>query len=416
VQAAAGVSEKSKRGSEDLSGLYGEIIMPFAAALSTNPDTRHALGEVCTGALDALRDRPDLALLFFSPYHADDVERQLDELHKRLGASCLLGCSGESIVGNEQEIEQRPALSLWLARWARAVGMEPFHLALEQTPSGAAIRGLPHGAALSHPQQSVMLLLGDPFSFRVDVFLQLVNEKFKGLRVMGGMASGGKGPGQCKLLFGNTMPKQGAVGVLLSGLIDFRCIVSQGCRPIGKPFVVTGARENIILELEGRPPLAQLQQLWPDLSPRDQQLVGRELLIGRVISESPDDRQRSGFLVRSTLDLDRGSGALRIDDRARVGETVQFLVRDADTADEGLHLLLQRGLGGQEQKPSGALLFTCTRRGSRLFSQPHHDAGVLRAEAGNIPVAGFFAQGEFGPLGDQSYSHAHTASVVLFAD
>jgi small ligand-binding sensory domain FIST len=390
--------------------------MPFAAALSTNPDTRDALGEVCAGALDALRDRPDLALLFFTPHHADGVQRQLDEVHKRLAASCLLGCSGESIVGNELEIEQRPALSLWLARWAGAVGMEPFHLAPEQTPSGDAIRGLPNGVALAHPRQSVMLLLGDPFSFQVDAFLQLVNEKFNGLRVLGGMASGGQSPGQCKLLFGNTMPKQGAVGVLLSGSIDIRCIVSQGCRPIGKPFVITAARENTVLELEGKSPLAQLQQLWPDLSPRDQQLAGRELLVGRVINEPTDDRRGGGFLVRSTLDLDRGSGALRIEDRVRVGETMQFLVRDADSADENLRLLLRRGLGGPEPKPSGALLFTCTRRGLRLFSQPHHDAGVLRAEAGNIPVAGFFAQGEFGPLDDRSFSHAHTASVMVFAD
>jgi small ligand-binding sensory domain FIST len=79
-----------------------------------------------------------------------------------------------------------------------------------------------------------------------------------------------------------------------------------------------------------------------------------------------------------------------------------------------LHHLLQTELRAREQKPSGALLFSCNQRGSRLFSQPHHDAGVLRAEAGSIPVAGFFADGEIGPVGSRNFIHGHTATILLF--
>jgi small ligand-binding sensory domain FIST len=386
-------------------------LMPFSAALSTNSDTRKALDEVCAGALDALREQPDLALIFFSPHHAGELERQVGELHGRLGPNCVLGCSGEAIIGNEQEVEQQPAVSLWLARWVKAVRMEPFHLTFEQTPAGLTIGGLPDSVALAGPRQSTMLLLSDPYTFGADAFLRQVNEKFTGLRVLGGMASGGQAPGPARLLLGKTMPRHGAVGVLLSGSIAVRGVVSQGCRPIGQPLVVTAARDNILLELEGRPPLARLQSLWPNLGPRDQQLAQRELLVGLRVGGPAGE-----WLVRSTLDLDRGSGALKIDDRVAIGQTVQFLVRDATTASENLHLLLRMELEEPKQKPGGALLFTCTRRGSRLFSEPNHDAGALRAEAGNIPVAGFFALGEIGPVGDQSFLHAHSASVAFFGD
>jgi small ligand-binding sensory domain FIST len=389
--------------------------MPFSAALSTNADSRKAIAEACTEALDALAGPADLALIFFSPHHAEEVQGQAGELRNRLGASCLLGCNGESIVGNEQEIEQKPALSLWLARWLKPVKMEPFHLDFDPAPGGAGIVGLPASVAAADLRQSAILLLGDPFSFRVDLFLRQLNESVKDLRIMGGMASGGRGPGQCRLVLGDRMWDRGAVGVRLSGPIAVQGIVSQGCRPIGKPLVITRGQENIILELDRRPPLTHLQELLRGLSSRDQDLLQRGLRIG-VINEHPDNIQRGDFLVRNPLGLDRGSGALTINDRVHVGQAVQFLIRDADSDDEDLHQRLRTELRAQDRKPSGALLFTCNRRGVRYFCQPHHDAGVLRAEAGNIPVAGFLGEGEIGHVGGQSRILGYSATVVLFVE
>jgi small ligand-binding sensory domain FIST len=114
--------------------------------------------------------------------------------------------------------------------------------------------------------------------------------------------------------------------------------------------------------------------------------------------------------------MDRESGALAITDRVRVGQTVQFHVRDAATADEDLHELLQIDLSAHEHRPAAALLFSCNGRGTRLFPQADHDATVIRAEAGPVPLAGFFAQGELGPVGGQNFLHGFTASVVLFEE
>ncbi len=204
--------------------------------------------------------------------------------------------------------------------------------------------------------------------------------------------------------------------MLLRGPVGARCIVSQGCRPIGRPFVITRARENVILELAGKPPLARLQELWQQLGPEDQQLFQRGLHVGRVINEYQGGFQRGDFLVRNVLGLDRDTGALAITDRVRVGQTVQFHVRDAATADEDLHALLQIDLSAGAKRPAGALVFSCNGRGSRMFDQPDHDARAVRAEAGEIPLAGFFAAGELGPVGGQNFLHGFTASVVLFEE
>jgi len=410
--------------------------MPFAAALSTAPQTDAALEQVCTKCRSELSGAIDLAAVFFSTPHAKAAERIAETIAARLAPRCLLGCVAESVIGGGQEIEDAPALSLWLGRWNQPVALEPFHVVLERTSEGASLLGLPDGLVAwpgdqattresgdqaatkdsAAAESAAVLLLGDPYTFPVDLFLAQMNENNPSLRVLGGMASGTRGPGQCRLLLNGELRTDGAVGVLMQGPIGLRSIVSQGCRPIGRHMVVTKAQDNVILELGGKPPLQQLQQLWQSLAPEDQQLFQQGLHIGRVINEYRSDFQRGDFLVRNVLGLDRTTGALAITEHVRVGQTVQFHVRDAATADEDLHALLQLDVNAHEKRPAAALVFSCNGRGSRLFDQPNHDAAAVRAEAGDIPTAGFFAQGELGPVGGQNFIHGFTASVALFEE
>lgn len=386
--------------------------MPFASLLSTAGDTNQAINDVCRGAEGPV----DLAIAFYSQHHASEVPALAQQIQERLRPRCLLGCPGETVVSNEREIETGPALALWLARWNQPVELTPFHLAVEETSEGYSLLGWPDNLHSADPKQAAILLLADPFTFPVDQFLRHINDEYPGLRVMGGMASGGRQPGENPMLLGQQAIDQGAVGVLVQGPIAIRSVVSQGCRPIGRHMVITKAQENIIIELGGKSALAQLQELWQQLSPRDQELMRRGLHVGRVINEYQGGFQRGDFLIRNVMEIDQHSGALAITERVRVGQTVQFHVRDAATADEDLHELLQFDRRLFDQAPAAALLFSCNGRGTRLFDQPDHDACAVRAETGNIPLAGFFAQGELGPVGGQNFIHGFTASVVLFEE
>jgi small ligand-binding sensory domain FIST len=390
--------------------------MPFAAALSTLDATPRALEVVCEKVRAGLPGDVDLAILFFTTHHARAANILAQTVQQRLSPRCLLGSVAESVIGGDLEIEQKPAISLWVARWSKPLTMTPFHLVLERTADGPSLFGWPDDLTGADPARTSVLLFGDPFTFPIDLLLRRVNEDSPGVRVLGGMASGIRSAGQCRLLYQDTVKDQGATGVLVQGALGLRSIVSQGCRPIGNPLVITRAKDNRILELGGKTPLAQLQQLWITLTPEEQNLFQQGLHIGRVLNEYQGDFQRGDFLVRNVIALERDTGALAITDRVRVGQTVQFHVRDAGTADEDLHSLLRLDMSAHERKPSAALLFSCNGRGSRLFSAPHHDALVLRAEAGDIPLAGFFAQGELGPVSGQNFIHGFTASIALFEE
>ncbi len=388
--------------------------MPFAAALSTESRADRAVTEVLSAALQ-LPDRPELAIAFYSPHHADAMPAIAARLQRELEPRCLIGCQGEGVIGNGREIENGPALSLWLAHWNSRVEIESLHLTANHTPDGPTLFGWPDALVDTDPAHAIMLLLGDPYTFpAAELFLPRVNEDYKGLRVHGGMASGMTGPGQT-VLFADDEPKEeGAVGVLLRGPVGLRSVVSQGCRPVGKPLVITKAKDNIIFELGGRPPVFYLRDLLEKLPERDRQLFQNGPHLGVAMTEYKDTFGRGDFLVRNLYAMDPSNGAIAITDKARAGQTVQFLIRDAASADEDFSELLHNAAKANATPPQAALLFTCNGRGSRLFGSPDHDAGAISKEYGDIPCAGYFAAGELGPVGDSNYLHGFTASAVLF--
>jgi small ligand-binding sensory domain FIST len=324
-----------------------------------------------------------------------------------------LGCTGESIVGADQEIEERPALALWAAHLP-GVSVQPMHLEFERTAEGHSFVGWPDELGDKWPSRSSLLLLGEPFSFPADVLLERLNEDQPGVQVLGGMASGAASPGENRLLLGRRELTKGAVAALIHGPVRLSSVVSQGCRPIGRPLVITRAEQNVIQELSGKPALVQLREVFQSLSADEQRLVQHGLHVGRVVNEYQGEFGRGDFLVRNVVGADPDSGAIAIGDWVRVGQTVQFHLRDAQTADEDLQELLTAARRASQPGPAGALVFTCNGRGTRLFSQPHHDAHALASAWGDVPVAGFFAQGEIGPVGGKNFLHGFTASVVIF--
>jgi small ligand-binding sensory domain FIST len=384
----------------------------FAAALSTLADARAAAAEAAKLAKAQLGAAPHLAMVFVSFDHQEHFAALAETLREELGIDCILGCTGESIVGNDREIEGSSAVSLWLAHLP-GVHLVPMYLEFEMTGDGGSFVGWPDELAEPWPDDSSLVVLADPFSFPADVLLSRLEQEHPKLGVAGGMASGGWGPGQNRLILGGRTLDKGAVAVRIDGPVRLRHVVSQGCRPIGKPFVITKAERNVIFELGGRPALVQLQELYGELSEADRQLARGGLHVGRVIDEYREGFARGDFLVRNVQGADTESGAVAIGDFVRAGQTVQFHVRDAQTADEDLHALLSAARESGANS-AGALLFTCNGRGTRLFAEPHHDAATLSQYWPNLPVAGFFAQGEIGPIGGKNFVHGFTASIALF--
>jgi len=382
-------------------------------ALVLTEDPGEAATRAVAQATNALGDdAPSLAVLFASARFLGTAEALVAAIAEQTGPLPLIGCVGESVAGGAREIESEPAVSLWLGAGLGPV--ETFAMEYVRTPSGGAYGGYLFPSEPYGESQGAHLLIADPYTFPADGLLAHLNDKAPGAVVMGGMASASLAPRQSRLFLDNRVLTSGAVGVHLPEA-EIHPLVAQGCRPVGDAYIITRAEGNVIHELGGRPPLVRLREMAAAMPSRDTELLARGLQLGVVIDEHRDQPGQGDFLIRGVVGADPGSGAIAVGDRIQVGQTVQFHVRDAESADEDLRRALEReseALGGR--RPAGALLFTCNGRGSRLFAQPDHDAGLIAATLGDIPVAGFFCAGELGPVGGQNFLHTFTASIALF--
>jgi small ligand-binding sensory domain FIST len=382
------------------------MVRPFAAAMSQHPDFAVATGDVVGRVLEALGDPetpPDLAMLFVTPVHASVLKEIVATVNATLRPASMLGCAAVSVVGGEKEVEQGPAISLWAGRTGPVT---PFHLSVAQSPDGLTFTGWPESIP---DDASALLLLPDPFTFPTDDLLRRMEEDRPGLAVVGGMASAARVAGGNRLVIDDRVVTSGAVGAFLGPQVEVTTVVSQGCRPVGSPFVVTRAEQNIVYELAGRSAVERLQEVAAALPDEDRELLADLVQIGRVIDENKLDFGPGDFLVRGVIGADPNSGALRVGDIVDVGSTAQFQVRDATTADQELRKMVDG------RSADAALVFTCNGRGTHLFPEPDHDAQVVSESLGGAPVAGMFCAGELGPIGGHNFMHGFTASVVLLS-
>jgi small ligand-binding sensory domain FIST len=347
-------------------------------------------------------------VLFASAHFFGSASALVGTVAEEAGPLPLIGCVNDGVAGAGREVESEPAVSLWLA--ADVGPVQTFAMEFVRTEGGGAFGGFRFGPGPS----GMHLMICDPFTFPVGDLLTHLNQHVPGALVMGGMASGGPAQRQSRLFLDGRVLTEGAVGVHLPQA-EVHPLVAQGCRPVGNPYIVTRAEGRWILELGGRAPLARLQELAAPLAGRERELLAEGANLGMVIDEYQAEPGQGDFLVRGIVGADSGTGAIAIESEVQVGQTVQFHVRDARSADEDLRHVLEReaaALGGRP--PAGALLFTCNGRGSRMFDEPDHDAGLVTALLGEIPVAGLFCAGELGPVGGRNFVHTFTASVAVF--
>lgn len=384
----------------------------IGAALSINPDsvaaTEDALGRAMAG-LEGLA--PQLTILFFSVHHVPAIDPVAAMAAEAAGPGTLLGCMAQAVVGDGREVEQGPALSVWTAHLGDA-RVESFAIAVAETEDGPATLGLPSVGG----DTRAVVLLGDPYSFPADALGQ-ITAAAPAVPIIGGMASGGRGPGRHALILDGEVRSFGGVGVTISGDIRIETLVSQGCRPIGSSYIVTAAEGNVIRSLAGAPPLERLRDLFAALDPEDQARANRGLHVGIVIDEYTTEFGPGDFLIRNVMGADQDSGAVAVGDEVHVGQTVQFHIRDASAADEDLRSalgVLELSRAGDPNPLAGALMFTCNGRGVNLFGTPDHDVATVRRSIGELPVAGMFCAGEIGPVGGRNFLHGFTASLALF--
>ena len=387
---------------------------PFAAtaAVSGHLDTRTAGTEVADELYEGLGARPDLVLVFASFHHRAALADTVASIRRTLDPRDILAVTTEASIGPARELEGVAGFS------AMAMNMPGVRVrSWLSPPEDPVIPGDLDGAAdllgLDDAFRAA-IMIAEPFTIPIARLLPTLTScggPGRPVPIVGGMASGASQPGQNVLILNDHVMDGGAIGVSLSGRVHLDTVLSQGCRPIGTPLVITQAESNMILELGGDPALDVVRELMNTLEDPDRVLMSQGILLGHLIDETKRPVGRGDFLVRTLLGMDQNRDAILSAERLRPGQTVQFHVRDAQTAHEDLQLLLDAQM--LQAPPFAGLLFSCNGRGQRLFGEANHDIGIISERFDGMPLAGFFAAGEIGPVSGQSFVHGHTAALAL---
>ena len=413
----------------------------MASGLSSLDRTEHAARQALDHAIERLPHGPgsaNLAFAFFSGAHVGQAGLIASAARAELPNATIVGCSAESVLGGSIELEDRPGISV-LACSMPGVDVRAFpltRLGAVDPKNPSQVERVREVAGMTHEHRAT-ILLPDPFGLPSGRVIAAVDKAARlGLAdderpvTLGGLASADNNAGGNAFLLDGQVVRDGGVGLSINGSVHVDAVVSQGCKPLGPSMVVTEGRGNIVSRLGGRPAFQVIREVIADLDEDEKQTLSRGVFLGVVADEHRRHFGRGDYIIRSIMSASEDNGSIALSDYVRLGQTVCLHARDAGTAHEDLELLLDAQK--LHDHPAGALLISCNGRGTRLFDQPNHDASTVRrafeavrkgtpaigaAPRGvgqPMPIAGFFAAGEIGPIQGRTFLHGHTACVALF--
>ena len=355
-----------------------------------------------------------LGLVFLSPKFFPDAEQVLEILRLHAQIPLLVGCSGGGLVANAEELESAGGLVLALYSLPGAK-LKGVRFTQDQVAATDGEHFWPVENGIAKDQVNGWLAFVDPFHLDAESWLRSWNKDYSGVPVYGGLASGEFPEPLAQVYLDGEVFEDGGVAIAVGGDVALAGVISQGCTPIGEAWTLTRVEQNLIRNIANRPAYAVLSETVQNLPPEEQRKVQGNLHIGLVVNEYLDEFHRGDFLVRNLLGGDPNSGVLAVGALPRMGQTIQFQRRDAAAASEDLNELLAREKARlADTEIYGGCLFCCNGRGKNLFGRPSHDSELVQTHFGPTGIAGFFCNGEIGPIGDKNFLHGFTASLALF--
>ena len=371
---------------------------PFAAAFAA--DDMPTLAQRCLAQLPSTDNDATLGILYVSEPAAPALPRLVRDLAAGTGIASWVGGVGLGICGGGEEVYDRPAAAVMIAPLPR----DSFRL-FGATDDPAADLPRQHAGWIEKAQPSLALVHADPRC------TDLVQAAIDTANASGAFLVGGLVSHRCEtpLLAGggaDALGKAGISGMLLTPEVSVATALTQGCIPIGPMRRIDEARDNVVMAIDGRPALTVfLDEIGPDLA-RDPRGLGGVIFAGLPVQGS----DTGDYLVRNLLAIDPRQGWIVLGAEVAPGDSILFCRRDPDSARADLDRMLTQLAGRLQGPPKAGIYVSCIARGAALFGEPGVETGLIRERFGDIPLIGFFANGEI----SRDRLYGYTGVLTLF--
>jgi small ligand-binding sensory domain FIST len=361
-----------------------------AASASWRAAAEAALAQCGSGVRGAT-----LGFVYATDGFADEYAEMVEFLRRRTGIPHWVGTLGLGICASGREYLDEPALALLCCSFKD----ESFRVFSGlKAPRDVAQARLGWG----DQQASFGVVHADPATPSLTSLVRELSARTDSGFVVGGLTSS-RGR---SVQYADGLIEGGLSGVMFSEDIVVATRLTQGCSPIGPRHVVSDARHNIILSLDGRPALDVFRE---DIGPEFSGNLG--LVAGRIFVGLPIEGSDTGdYVVRNLVGLDTAHKLVAVGESVRAGRSIMFCRRDRGTASDDLERMLDSIKSGLYRQPRGGVYFSCLGRGASLFGENSEELRIIRDQLGEVPLVGFFCNGEI----SHNRLYGYTGVLTLF--
>jgi small ligand-binding sensory domain FIST len=382
---------------------------------SNLPNPRNAASQATAAALaQAGLSAATGALCFATPAYGAAYPMILRTVASEANTREVVGCSGMGVIAGEQEIESGNALAV-MVFGGDEINATRFFV---PTLRGRAAPVAAEIAAAVRPRLSksnLLIVLADSYNFEAEATLAALGKELPNVPITGGGASEDGSVGETFVFCGDTVSSNAVSGMLLSGDFDLTLASSIACTPIGPARRVTAARDNILLELDGRPAYEVFAEAAGPLA-ADLRRALAYVFVAVPIYEGATTIERGQFLVRNIVGASEEHGVIAVAFEPAIGDTIGFVLRDAERSRQDLKQTLEELSARLTSPPAFGLYFDCVSRGAGLYNIPGHDSAYIRQYLGPVPIAGFFTGFEIGALGESTSLLQYSGVLALISN
>lgn len=367
----------------------------FKAAFASD-DSWQAMVDACLAQLGEARTGANLGFLYGTSELAEQIPAILARLRDATAIEDWVGTVGMGVAGVGVEVHNRPALAMLIA----ALPEDGYRIFEPVTDSLAPFTA-EHGEWLTQHQPFFGIVHGDPRHPQIDKVLSALSDETSSFLVGGLTASSGLLP----QIAGQAVDG-GLSGVLIAPELPVVTGLTQGCSPVGPIHRITDAENNVLKSLDDRPALEVFKEDIGEVLARDLRRVGGYIHAGFPIRGS----DTGDYLVRNLTSIDLNEQTVSVGQLVETGESVLFCRRDGNSAREDLQRMVENVKSRAGTAPKAALYFSCVARGPHMFGGESEELKLLQDTLGEVPLVGFFGNGEIS--NDRLYGY--TGVLALF--
>lgn len=374
----------------------------FQAAMATGSDAQ-ALAQTLAQDLGTLPPCPDgmtrFGLLYLSDGLARDAAAVLSLLRNATGVQLWSGCTGMALIGTTTEFYEQPAAVAMIGTLPDdAVELIPGPIGSFSTLVNA-LQGF-----LAPDEPGTLILHADPGFAQAEEILTRIDQETAWFTT-GGIASG---QGEAMQFSGTGVIRGGISGLALHGDVPIAARHTQGCSPLPGQYRLSETWRNIIVKLDDRPALPVFREVIGDILARDLRRALGYIHIGLPISGS----DTGDYRVRNIIGIDLDQQLLAVGEMLEQGEPVLFVRRDGQAARADLDRMLSEIRRQAPRGIRGGLYISCLGRGRHQFGEEGVELAIVQQALGDIPLVGFFANGEI--FANRLYGY--TGVLLLFTE